>query len=144
LGGDINIRSTIGRILRSGWTWKVGLALVALLAIGAGAYSYYQATSSQAPASYPVLALDGHQRLLVLAPHCDDETLSAGGLLQTALARGMQIRVVVATASDGYPHATEVQFHTLSPVAEDLFVWGRFASKSRSMRSPGRSAFHSI
>lgn len=39
------------------------------------------------------------ERLLLLAPHPDDETLSAGGVLQRVLARGG--RATVAVASDG-------------------------------------------
>jgi len=39
------------------------------------------------------------ERVLLLAPHPDDETLSAGGLLQRALARGGQ--AIVAFATDG-------------------------------------------
>jgi LmbE family N-acetylglucosaminyl deacetylase len=98
--------------------------LVASLAIGIGAYSYYQATSGQAPTSYPALVLDGHSRLLVLAPHCDDETLGAGGLLQAALQRGVQVHVVVATAGDGYLRATIAQFDQPVPTKEDFVRMG--------------------
>ncbi|OGV45394.1 MAG: hypothetical protein A2X46_00720 [Lentisphaerae bacterium GWF2_57_35] len=39
-------------------------------------------------------------RLLVLAPHEDDETLGAGGAIQQALATGAQVRVVFLTYGD--------------------------------------------
>jgi LmbE family N-acetylglucosaminyl deacetylase len=105
--------------------WIIGLVCVILLAvIGVGGYEYYLATSSQPPQVYPALSLNGVHGLLVIAPHCDDETLGAGGLLQAALQRGLKIRVVIATAGDGYPHATEAQFETLSPGPEDYIRMG--------------------
>src|SRR2546430_10087895 len=44
------------------------------------------------------LAVKRGERLLVLAPHPDDETLGAGGLIQRVLARGGTVRVVLVTA----------------------------------------------
>src|SRR5437764_13675115 len=55
----------------------------------------------------PVQPLEIHtdERLLVLAPHPDDEMLGAAGVLQRVLARGCRARVVVHTARDGYIEA---------------------------------------
>jgi len=52
-------------------------------------------------------------RLLVIAPHCDDETLGAGGLIQRAVASGGHVRVVLMTNGDGFPLAAETQYHKL-------------------------------
>src|SRR5690606_15046442 len=41
-------------------------------------------------------------RWLVVAPHCDDEILGAGGLLHTAIQAGCAVRVVLLTNGDGY------------------------------------------
>lgn len=48
------------------------------------------------------MRIDRFERILVLAPHPDDEVLAAGGLIITALAAASppQIRVVVATDGD--------------------------------------------
>lgn len=45
------------------------------------------------------------ERLLVIAPHPDDETIGAGGLIQRILRRGGSVRVVLVTAGDGYVEA---------------------------------------
>jgi LmbE family N-acetylglucosaminyl deacetylase len=43
----------------------------------------------------------GVRRLLVIAPHPDDETIGAGGVIQAALSRGASVKVVVLTNGDG-------------------------------------------
>ncbi len=50
-----------------------------------------------------VLALGPDTRLLVVAPHPDDETLATGGLLQQALAEGASISVFMLTHGDNNP-----------------------------------------
>jgi LmbE family N-acetylglucosaminyl deacetylase len=41
-------------------------------------------------------------RLLIVAPHCDDEALGCAGLIQAALQRGAQVRVALMTNGDGF------------------------------------------
>ncbi len=52
-----------------------------------------------AAAAAPFL-LGGDERILVLAPHPDDETLAAGGLVQEALALDVPVRVCFLTMGD--------------------------------------------
>jgi len=49
------------------------------------------------------LSLTGSDRLLIIAPHPDDESIAAGGLLQVAKAGGAAIRVIVLTDGDNNP-----------------------------------------
>ena len=49
------------------------------------------------------LALGRDDRLMVIVPHPDDESLAAGGLLQRARAAGAAARVVFATAGENNP-----------------------------------------
>ncbi len=49
------------------------------------------------------LEFQRHDRLLVLAPHPDDETLATGGILQQARAAGASVRVVIASDGDNNP-----------------------------------------
>ncbi|MCA1808963.1 MAG: PIG-L family deacetylase, partial [Lentisphaerae bacterium] len=46
------------------------------------------------------LELQDNDRIMVLAPHPDDEALAAGGLIQEALARGLPVKVVFLTNGD--------------------------------------------
>jgi LmbE family N-acetylglucosaminyl deacetylase len=42
-------------------------------------------------------------RILVIAPHPDDESLGAGGLIQQAVAAGAEVRVIFVTDGDNNP-----------------------------------------
>jgi len=50
-----------------------------------------------------ILTLRRDDRLLIIAPHPDDESIATGGLLQVALAAGAALRVVVLTDGDNNP-----------------------------------------
>jgi LmbE family N-acetylglucosaminyl deacetylase len=78
------------------------LISILLLLIGAGMlYDDRVVASNLKPSDLQALPVAGVQRLLVVAPHPDDEVLGSGGLIQAALAQGSQVRVVVMTNGDG-------------------------------------------
>lgn len=52
------------------------------------------------------------QRVLVLAPHSDDETLGAGGVIRATTAAGGQVEVVLVTNGDGFAAAAEEELRT--------------------------------
>ena len=57
------------------------------------------------------VALDRTSRVLMLAPHPDDESLAAGGLLQRAQKNGSAVRVLFATDGDNNPWAQRAVEH---------------------------------
>jgi LmbE family N-acetylglucosaminyl deacetylase len=71
------------------------------------------------------LTLSNTHRLLVVAPHPDDETLAAGGLIQTALKEGIEVRVVVFTNGDGQILGPVALQRHLVPRAADYIAEGR-------------------
>ena len=58
------------------------------------------AAATVAPKARPELTLKTDDRILVLAPHPDDETLASGGLIQQAQARGLPVHVSFLTNGD--------------------------------------------
>jgi LmbE family N-acetylglucosaminyl deacetylase len=76
------------------------------------------------PSDLTPSSLEGVQRILILAPHCDDETLGAGGLIQSAVQAGIETRVVIATNGDGYRFATSEEFHKMYPTSRDYIRMG--------------------
>ena len=53
------------------------------------------------------IAITRTTRLLVIAPHPDDEALGAAGLIQRVLANGGSVRVLMVTSGDGYAEGVE-------------------------------------
>ena len=70
------------------------------------------------------LSLAGYHRLLILAPHCDDETLASAGLILAARRAGIEVRVVIATNGDGYLFATMQDFRKIYPTHADFIRMG--------------------
>ncbi|MCC6848866.1 MAG: PIG-L family deacetylase [Deltaproteobacteria bacterium] len=58
-------------------------------------------------------------RVLVVAPHPDDESLGAGGLMQQVVAAGGRVHVLFVTNGDGYPEAVEAATGHREPSASD-------------------------
>jgi LmbE family N-acetylglucosaminyl deacetylase len=57
---------------------------------------------------------DSRERVMVFAPHPDDETLGCAGALRRAVGSGDKVRVVVATCGDAYRSAKNL-FETTFP-----------------------------
>jgi LmbE family N-acetylglucosaminyl deacetylase len=79
--------------------------------------------------SVPVSALKpfslaGVHRLIVFAPHCDDETLGTAGLILAAQRAGIAVKVVIATNGDGYIFATIRDFKQVYPRPADYVKLG--------------------
>ena len=64
-------------------------------------------------------------RILVIAPHPDDETLGAGGMIFTARRRGAQVKVVFMTMGDGSGAAAGMQSGTGRPSPDHMIALGR-------------------
>ncbi|HKB14022.1 MAG TPA: PIG-L family deacetylase [Vicinamibacterales bacterium] len=73
----------------------------------------------------PTLDLPPGTRLLVVAPHPDDETLGAGGLMERVHETGGRVDVVYLTDGDGYPEGVQSEGHVESPAAVDYRGYGR-------------------
>ncbi len=68
--------------------------------------------------------LTGNDRIIVFAPHCDDETLGAGGLLMKAVELGVAVKVVIVTNGDNNLLSTEMEFKAIHPSAKDYIKAG--------------------
>lgn len=64
------------------------------------------------------------KRVLVIAPHPDDETLGSGGLIQDALKSGGKVKIIVMTNGDAFKLAVEKNFNTSNPVPHDYLKLG--------------------
>ncbi len=89
----------------------LGLALPCVYFGGASGAFFYRHHALNAASALEPLPQEPkptlHTRLMVFAPHCDDETLGCGGLIQQTLAQGGSVRVVLLTNGDGFRTAVE-------------------------------------
>ena len=70
------------------------------------------------------MTVAARQKLLVLAPHPDDESLSSAGLIQRTLALGGSVRTVVVTSGDAYVDAVKEVTGKNKPDAADYIAFG--------------------
>jgi LmbE family N-acetylglucosaminyl deacetylase len=86
------------------------------------------------------------ERVLLLAPHPDDETLAAGGLLQRALARDGEAVVVFATDGENNPWTQRLVEKRLRIGPEDCARFGRRRRREAlaALAELGISAAHAV
>jgi LmbE family N-acetylglucosaminyl deacetylase len=87
-------------------------------------YNRSRAEAIIQPQDLPLFNFDGASRILVVAPHPDDETLGAGGLIQSAIENNIQVRVLVFTNGDGQPASAVIQGGDQAPRSEDYIRAG--------------------
>ena len=90
------------------------LAIAALIAAGA-AFPRAQADDLQVPRG---------TRLLVVAPHPDDETLAAGGLIRRVESTGGSVMVVLVTSGDAFAEGVEKEDRITQPTPDDYRNYG--------------------
>jgi LmbE family N-acetylglucosaminyl deacetylase len=77
------------------------------------------------PDSCESLKVGDRERLLVIAPHPDDETIGAAGLIQRVIERGGTVRVVLVTAGDAYVEVVTHETHKPKPSRADFVAFGQ-------------------
>jgi LmbE family N-acetylglucosaminyl deacetylase len=82
------------------------------------------ADAPSAAASGVRLEVPEKLHLLVVAPHPDDETLGAAGLMQRVKKLGGRVSVAYLTSGDGYVDGVELETNRLRPRAEDFVDYG--------------------
>ena len=100
-------------------TWFALMAIVGAITLGASQPDVARRNVPELSTS-----IDRTTRLLVIAPHPDDEALGAAGLIQRVRARGGSVRVVLLTSGDGFPEGVEVAEGIAHPKASDFRGYG--------------------
>ena len=80
------------------------------------------------------LAPVAQTRLMVFAPHCDDETLGCAGLIQQTIEAGGHAQVVMLTNGDGFRAAVECRTHSLRVTPADYVEYAG-ARQQESVRA---------
>lgn len=81
-------------------------------------------TAASVGAAETPLRIGQGERLLVIAPHPDDETIGAGGLIERVHANGGEVRIVLVTAGDGFVEAVVHETGTPRPRPAAFIAYG--------------------
>jgi LmbE family N-acetylglucosaminyl deacetylase len=79
---------------------KIKLFIVALVLVGSGCISAPRPDAGSRPPHPELEPFKKDERVLILAPHPDDEAIACAGIIQKALAAGAQVRIVFLTNGD--------------------------------------------
>jgi LmbE family N-acetylglucosaminyl deacetylase len=71
------------------------------------------------------LPLDSTTRLLVIAPHPDDESIGAAGLIRRVVVAGGAVRIVVLTSGDAFPEGVALATRKQLPGSGDFRAYAR-------------------
>src|SRR5437667_6415485 len=93
-----------------------------LVALPVGAQSHDNQQTARPRAA--TVSVGPATRMLVVAPHPDDEVLAAGGLLQHLRAARGALRVVYLTDGEGYREGVQAEDHVIAPTVSDYRAYG--------------------
>mgnify|MGYP000911674385 FL=1 len=68
-------------------------------------------------------------RVLVFAPHNDDETLGAAELIKETIKNGGEVKVALITNGDGFKEAIQFDYYNLNPKPKDYIDFGYIRQK---------------
>lgn len=102
--------------------WLI-LSVAAALASGCAVESV-RASASQSGTQELTIRPDASTRLLIVAPHPDDEAIAAAGLVQRVRAAGGSVRVVLMTSGDAFPEGVKTERHIRRPEWRDYRAYG--------------------
>jgi LmbE family N-acetylglucosaminyl deacetylase len=68
-------------------------------------------------------------RLLLLAPHPDDESIAAAGLIRRVKASGGAVRVVLMTSGDAFPEGVRLSTHRATPQPHDYRAYSQMRER---------------
>ena len=112
---------------------KLNLRLIILLILMISGFSQFydrsRATSNLQISDLPELSISDYQRALIITAHPDDETLGAGGFIQEALAKDLEVKVVIVTNGDGQKFAPFALNRKIIPRADDYISLGQRRQK---------------
>jgi len=120
-------KPSLPRRFRKRWLWALALVLVALAINAPGVFALgYKLWGGPRVAALPLTPpFKSGDRLLVIAPHPDDESLCCAGAIQQAEQAGAQVYIVWMTSGDGFEFDAILLNREPRPDANDLLALGK-------------------
>jgi LmbE family N-acetylglucosaminyl deacetylase len=99
-------------------------------------FLYHQEKSSVKDLAAVMPRINNQDRVVIFAPHCDDETISSSAILLDAVRAGSQVLVVFMTNGDGFTFAAEEQFRRLF-LNRDDYIRSGYSRQAESLTALG-------
>lgn len=111
------------------WPRLIGVVFTIPIVVAAFVSGLYYAnlhriSSIQNTTDLGVLSLDTQSRMMVIAPHCDDETLGLSGLMSGLQTQGRPVKTVFLTNGDGFRIAAQFLLKKINLTAPDFVTFG--------------------
>jgi len=114
--------------LKSLWPW--GIIIISIgVGLGLSGYQLVQHVRALASASelsryqkFP--ALKSTDRITIVSPHLDDETLGLGGFVAQARQQGIPVSVIFMTNGDDFSFGADLELGTGYPTPQKLLAYG--------------------
>ncbi|SRR6266542_3407854 len=104
---------------------RIGLTLTALIALWFIASLRADSHATRRVSSpRQTLSITADTRLLIVAPHPDDEVLAAGGVIQRVRSVNGVLRIVYLTDGEGYREGVQAEEHKAVPKPSDYREYG--------------------
>jgi len=100
------------------------ILLILAILIVSGIIAYFRAPSLNIDIIDNLKPISQDDRILVFAPHSDDEVLGTAGLVLNALRTGAKVKIVLITNGDNNLLSTDLEFRTLYPTAREFIRAG--------------------
>ena len=111
------------------WPRLIGVVFtipIAVVAFVSGLYyaNLHRISSVQNTMDLGVTMLDTQSSVMVIAPHCDDETLGLSGLMSGLETQGTPVKTVFLTNGDGFRIAAQFLLKKVNLTAVDFVTFG--------------------
>lgn len=117
-------------VVRPIYRWVLIAAGIVCLLSGVGyLFFYYQERPDYNILLESMPPVEQQTKLLVIAPHCDDEAIGCAGVIHDVVQAGGQVAVVIMTNGDGFTFATEEQLRRFALTSADYIHSGYIRQK---------------
>lgn len=108
---------------------KITLIIISIIGVALfGTFFYYRLFQTAPEFTMPLIPemkdFNKNDKILIISPHPDDETLAAAGLIQKALVQKAKIKVVFITNGDENRFSTMEEFKKIYPSADNYLQSG--------------------
>jgi N-acetyl-1-D-myo-inositol-2-amino-2-deoxy-alpha-D-glucopyranoside deacetylase len=116
---------------RTRWGFLIAAVVVGIFIVVVGGLALVKVLVIDRTVNAPLetISISAKDKVLIIAPHPDDETLGPGAFADQAIKAGAKVKAVIVTAGDGNRHSAQINNITLRPKPKDYRRLGEIRHK---------------